>query len=657
MTTLTATARHITARVAPAAPPPLAAPAHAAVHVPAAGVPSTQTITLRGAVAGARGAKIKTRRHGEAPADGLTVTVFRHPDYRTPVHTVTQSPTTRQGVWGRKAQRRLNETGTGQMATLAGDATAAAIEAGDLVRFSLDGDAVVTWIVELIESTTIPKDGREAPALGYSGPEHLAQLRGAPVLPSLGFDVVPVEFDRGFGWQSPAFDDSAWATATAITTVTLANTAITGWPYQPFGGTGFPPVFIIGAHDSTMTSAHIGRCYFRKTFTAPADGDYVFLLAGDNVVELYLDGALVCSSDDTTATATKVVTLSAGDHVLAAMVDNLFTPGDTLPGEAGNPHGLAVGVYPADPSGTATTGTPTVSTDNTWKIVEFPPSPPAMTIGEVILSVITEAQALGWIPGWEASFTKEVDSDGRPWVLATEISTKVGTSLETFLMHELAGTWCDLRAQPGGLVLDAWNLDGQGTDVALTLEAPTDPTDPTSGNLTELTHNVTPPRANQLLVQYQGGWRLVDEAGADDVRRCEPLGLGSYRNPVMVDTIGVQELSRYKREREQIVAGVYPHTLIHEADIGDRVTVPRFDGSTASERIVGWSIDEDRDGVVTVAPELKDVLLGIEERFDETLKKMSNGTLGGTSRVAQPINTTPSTVTCCAPPVPPEGGG
>jgi hypothetical protein len=94
VTTLTANAPHITAHVAAAVPPPLAGAVHITAHVPHAGVPATQTITLTGAVAGARGGKIKTFRHGEAPADGFTVTVFRHPDYRTPTHAVTQDPAT-----------------------------------------------------------------------------------------------------------------------------------------------------------------------------------------------------------------------------------------------------------------------------------------------------------------------------------------------------------------------------------------------------------------------------------------------------------------------------------------------------------------------------------------------------------------------------------
>lgn len=56
-----------------------------------------------------------------------------------------------------------------------------------------------------------------------------------------------------------------------------------------------------------------------------------------------------------------------------------------------------------------------------------------------------------------------------------------------------------------------------------------------------------------------------------------------------------------------------------------------------NERIHTLSVTEDEDGNVSLVPELVDVILKPEERVAIALKKMSNGTLGGQSRVAQPV--------------------
>lgn len=56
-----------------------------------------------------------------------------------------------------------------------------------------------------------------------------------------------------------------------------------------------------------------------------------------------------------------------------------------------------------------------------------------------------------------------------------------------------------------------------------------------------------------------------------------------------------------------------------------------------TERIRTVSVTEDEDGNVSMVPGLVDVLALPQERVAVAVKKMSNGTLGGQSRVAQPV--------------------
>jgi hypothetical protein len=126
---------------------------------------------------------------------------------------------------------------------------------------------------------------------------------------------------------------------------------------------------------------------------------------------------------------------------------------------------------------------------------------------------------------------------------------------------------------------------------------------------------------NALLVRWSNGWHEIAVApGAGG--RCEAmLGLGA----------------------------VLPYLSY---GVGDVITVPAMAGGTAQERLISLTVNEDDDGMVTFAPEMKDVLLSRAEKFDQAIKKMSDGTLGGTSKVAQPASTitTSAGKDCCPPP-------
>jgi hypothetical protein len=268
----------------------------------------------------------------------------------------------------------------------------------------------------------------------------------------------------------------------------------------------------------------------------------------------------------------------------------------------------------------------------TTKIVEYPPAPPSMTIGEILYQVLAEWQDAGWTTGWTIDFDGDLDSKRQPWIATPEITTKVGTSGETFLWHEIAGTWADLRAVPGERILQAYNIGTMGHHDAFDLHAATDPDDPESGTLTEITHESIEDRGGQVLAQYQGGWRLVGDG--DSVFT---LGLGSFQSAAMVDEVCTSELEHYSRAREQITVGIVP-SLIGTMDPGDTGSVPDSTGSPTTERLVTVTVSESHQAALSCAVEIKDPISLAAERHEEWLRKLLNGTVDGTSRVAQPID-------------------
>lgn len=147
---------------------------------------------------------------------------------------------------------------------------------------------------------------------------------------------------------------------------------------------------------------------------------------------------------------------------------------------------------------------------------------------------------------------------------------------------------------------------------------------------------------NVLLVRWSGGWHEVADAvsEATNGRREAMLSLGATQSVDEVARIGAQHLSLFGRVRSQITAAIDP---ISDSDTpyvsytpGDTVTVPDVDGTPVAERVIAISMQQDEDGVVTFVPQFKDLILEEEERFDLSIKKMSNGTFGGSSPAVSP---------------------
>lgn len=169
--------------------------------------------------------------------------------------------------------------------------------------------------------------------------------------------------------------------------------------------------------------------------------------------------------------------------------------------------------------------------------------------------------------------------------------------------------------------------------------------------------------ANALLVRWFYGWSEVrdDAAIAANGRREALLGIGAAHSREEMVRVAQSQLAIFADTRTEISADVVP---VDETDtpylgfnIGDTITVPGMDGTPTAERVMAVTVSEDDNGYLTYAPEIKDVILGRQERQAQTIKKMADGTLDGASKPAQPVATfTNREPTCCSP-TPPEGGG
>lgn len=543
---------------------------------------------------------------------------------------------------------QLNEAGSGSIVLQNDDPDLAAIVDGDLIRFEHYGYAAMCVIAQDITRVELAEGEEHDQTTTITGPGHLALLEQSRVYPARGVGSLPTEDDRYFAWSSPDYDDTAWGTATTIAVQHDSSIYWSGLPAETWPN-GFAEW--IWASVGTQQWAPPGTCYFRHTFSVDNDSRIIIYLTCDDAAELYVDGQNMVGTGNGFADPTEIRTvtfdITAGEHVVAIQGTNT-TDDPSLPPETHNPAGVLATAYLVDPLGRVQPDA-VFATDGTWLIVEYPPGPPGMTPTEVVRHVVTEGQARGELPGITLMFSDETDSAGEPVPLADGIGTKTGTDLLAFI-RELT-TYLDVWMAPGGLELWAWNKDGRGSDTGVSFEP--------GVNLAALTHQRLATPTNALLVRWAGGWTEVTDTAsiAAHGRQGGLLGLGAAQTVEEAQRIATEQFATFADPREALTVDLVP---VDDTDrpypgflIGDTVTAPLRDTPT-SERVIALTVAQDDDGQVSYVPELHDVILAAQERHEQALKKMADGTMRGDSVVATPVSaiSTGTTPPNCCPPQP-----
>ena len=563
----------------------------------------------------------------------------------SPVATITGG---RQAGW----QELKSQTGTGHITIPNADSQRALVSSDQVICFYLDTVPAFSFVVNDDLSTVIAPSEELDEETVFSGPGLLGLLSEAIVYPSRGADTQPIQEDRLFSWPAPEYDDSGWSTATVLCTLAYAQA---NWPVTPFAEsmptTGTPPE-VVAPGGSTILLATTGDWYFRKTVNFASDGLYTFYLCVDNTGDLYVDGCPVISltqGDSYLKTQAFNVFLTAGDHTIAGKVTN-------LPGGVNNPTAAVLDIYLGEAD--QPTSTWITSLDATWKTLEYPGTAPGMTPGKVIHTILAEAQARGALTGWSTDFSVTSDSHGSAWTFNGDIATRVGNDYRTFICDEMAATYIDVKCDPLALKLHAYNLGSMGSSTSVSLHAPTAASNELTGNLTELSHDRRAITANSLLSRWSGGWHgYTVSPGVGERRKEATFALGAVRSTGEVERIAAQQLSDLADVRsavtigwEPVGSGDMPYESCH---VGDLIIVPDRDGTPVSEEIISFTVDVDDNNELAFKAEIKDVVLSAQERFENSLKKMTDGTLRGSVTVTTPP--APSTITFKPPAVLPIG--
>jgi hypothetical protein len=156
--------------------------------------------------------------------------------------------------------------------------------------------------------------------------------------------------------------------------------------------------------------------------------------------------------------------------------------------------------------------------------------------------------------------------------------------------------------------------------------------------------------ATVLLVRWARGWHEVVNTGAVATlgRAEDSLALGAQETLAEVERVARAQLAQVAREAIEVdlVPTAPADTPYTGFMVADTVTVPTTTGADATERVVALTVAEDENGHLTWAPELRDLILSQQERFEQAIAKMGRGAMSGTSSVASPVpnETTPQPI-------------
>lgn len=532
-------------------------------------------------------------------------------------------------------QEPFAEPGNGSIVLKATDADLALVERGgrQLLYYLLDGVRVFGIVLEDYENVAVSRAEEKAQNRTEVGPGLLALTRRARVYPTLGPGRRPVEDARAFNWTSPDCDASAWVPATVLESAADAKLP-GGWPIPIDPDFPDDGASMLWASSGTISLAPVGRCYFRQTITIYTPGTYTIYFLFGVSGELAVDGQLVAgppnSADPSSAYKTRdvAVELSAGDHLIACVAENVFY---------NNPGGIAWSLCTVTADGVKT---PQAHSDSSAVVLEYPADVPGMTPGQALKIAIDEAQARGCFPYLLYDFDEEVDSEGTPWPVVGDIATKVGTDVLTFI-RELAGTYIDVRMGLD-LWLHAYVKGTYGESLAVELHPALDPTDPTSGNLAELSHKGEATPLNAALIRSPLGWHeLTRDASIAAYERIETeVGLGALSTLPEVYRVTEGIFDEHDAPREEVnatVASGGPTPYI-DYDLADTITVPDSDGAPVVRPVVTITVDHTAGSdSVDVAPTLGEVILPPDARAMQAVKKMIEGTGSGRFKEAQPV--------------------
>lgn len=509
------------------------------------------------------------------------------------------------------------------------------LESRNVIRFKVGGEFVGGLIIDK-KTTRIIEDDYGRRVYKISGPSFRGWLEDAAVYPQGGLRRSSYN-ERFFNFATARgdwYDEGQWTTPTNV--VAWGDVVGSPWRYAPAEWPDVPLAKWVWSSDS-ISSAPEGDNFFRYEFTAAEDAKYSFFLAADDEYAMYIDGQLMEQSEPDVVAWSQVsrtdVDLPAGDHVFAVRVFN----------KANTPAGLIAAVFtygdPAVPSSATLVSYTGKTGDTNWKVAGYPDPLPGWSPGEIVLTLLAEAEDRGVrFPLWlTPTFTENLDSYGNVWPRDLDWSFDVGSSLAS-VVERLEELVCDLWIDPATFELNmaiergvdrsvyGYDLDG------ITVNRPILVFEE-GKNLLQSSVDEVGEVKNSLLIQTTEGWITAqDDDSLSKYGTLEAtLETGSSEAVSQAVATAVFETKANPEEGASYeIVPVEGHVPWKDFQVGDWVLAPDKTGLLVKRRVMSISVEEDDDtGLPLYTVEFDTIFRDNEDRISRWVEKLGGGTLGG----------------------------
>jgi hypothetical protein len=477
---------------------------------------------------------------------------------------------------------------------------AGGVDFGSIVKFAWRGRVRFGCLINS-EETKLGVDGRKWVAFDNQ-PGLLSLLDQAFIEPEYGLKRTS-SGDRHFGYPSadgPWRVPANWHTPIAV-------------PWGQPGGRHFalPKGFTTADNWIARSSPNAGvsastQNWFIGVFDLADTVDARILAAGDNFLEMYMDGEQILGIDRSNyfawRTASEIpIRLTAGRHRWAARIENTVP----VPAFAGspNPVGFIANLRRVDKDGNVAPGPPIMQTNTSdWIVTDITPG---WRKAQVLKKLIEEAQARG-VPGATSltiGWTDTHDSAGVPWADAPgEYTFSIGTVSLADVASQLGESGFNVWVDADTMTVLAYGRMGVDRSGSLTLALGE------GGGVIAYDVTASSARATAMLMHLEdGSWQdATDAPGIAAVGRIETgLQLGSASTPATAAAIAAAQLADSAHPQIGVTCQVHPSQgpqLHVDYDLGDSMIVPGRRGSTMKGRQLADTVKK-VDGAVQVFPE------------------------------------------------------
>lgn len=335
--------------------------------------------------------------------------------------------------------------------------------------------------------------------------------------------------------------------------------------------------------------------YFRRVFTLASGVTAQIACTGDDLLTLWLDGEEIFTPDQQSAQswqylATITVALDAGEHVLAAKVQNSSVD------SAGNPIAFILAMQQTNTKGDPVKGSPLLISDSWWMVSG---TMPGWNRAGVIHTLHDEGLARGVKAAelLDLGFGTVTDSNSQNWTDVGELTVDIGGSLLD-VGQAFAETHLDLDVVPGPLNVNAYIRKGTDLSGSVTLNLGS-----ANGSLMQHTVQRAEPTSNAAIMQLRDG-RWVERTDASSITgfgRAEiGLSLGSTSEDDTADEVADKQFNETAREtlsfttQLTVLDGPQPYV---DFNLGDSVMVPDDQGGHVKARVMAITVDGSGESV------------------------------------------------------------